>query len=157
VIEAEHHKHYINQLRRNPACRFDHQIWSIEKAPNSVRTVGDLFDFGRRLLAGDPPAISIDRKSWVTRLVCRLCGHQARTLCLQGRISARLRSCQCGGEMEPVGFHLRPQLGMRSAGKRLLARPLRHVGLCAGDVVTLIGAHGVRHVELCPSQQAGGN
>jgi len=158
VVEGRFHNQFVNKLRKNLACRFDHQIWLIQKAPDSVRTVGDLFEYGRKLLGGEFPAISADGKSWVTRLVCRLCGHQARTLRLQGRIGARLRSCeQCNGEMEPVGFHLRPRLEMRSASGRLLARPLRHLGLCAGDVLTLIGAHGVRHVELCQSQQAGGN
>jgi molybdopterin/thiamine biosynthesis adenylyltransferase len=159
IYELRHHNYYVNSLRRNAACRFDHRVWSIEKAPASVRTVGDLIEHGRKLFGGEPPAaISAQGKSWVTRLACRLCGRQVNTLRLQGRLSPRLRSCeQCGGEMHPVGFHLRPRLEMRSASGRLLARPLRHLGLCAGDVVTLTGARGVRHVELCQSQQAGGN
>lgn len=156
VLEGRFHHYYVNTLHRNAGCGFDHEVWSIEKAPESVRTVGDLIEHGRKLFGGElPAAIGVDRKSWVTRLVCRACGREARVLCLQGRLGARLRCCgRCGGEMQVVGFHLRPRLETRWAGDRLLGRPLRQLGLCAGDVLTLSGERGVRHVEL---SAAGGN
>ncbi len=52
IIEAGFHHYYVNVLRRNPACGFDHQVWAIQKAPDSVQTVGDLVEHGRKLFGG---------------------------------------------------------------------------------------------------------
>ncbi|MGD0767571.1 MAG: ThiF family adenylyltransferase [Tepidisphaeraceae bacterium] len=159
IVEARYHHYYVNTLRRNSACPFDHQVWSIQKLPQTVRTLGDLVEHGRKLFRGAelPASVSAERM-WVTRLVCPLCGQQARTLRLQGRIGAKLRLCsQCGGEMQPMGFYLLPRLDVRSAGDRLLARPLRRFGLRAGDVLTLNGSHESQHVELSLANEPGGN
>jgi len=159
IIEADFHHHYVNLLRRNPSCRFDHQIWTIAKAPQSVRTMGDLMDHGRMLFGGKYPAdVSAECKNWVTRLVCRNCRQQARALRLQGRLGRMWGLCvRCGGEMQPIGFHLCPRLEFASLGNRLLARPLRNYGLRACDVMTLTNEHDVRHIELDLSPETGGN
>jgi molybdopterin/thiamine biosynthesis adenylyltransferase len=158
IVEAKFHHQYVNTLSFNPVCRFDHKIWSIQRAPATVRTVGDLFEHGRKFFGELPAAIGAERKSWVTRLACRECGQQARALRLQGRIGPRLRRCgQCGGDLQPIGFHLRARIDLHSAGERLLARPLRHVGLRGGDVLTLSGAHPDQHIELSPTEEPGRN
>jgi molybdopterin/thiamine biosynthesis adenylyltransferase len=158
IVEARYHHYYVNTLRRNRACPFDHQVWSIQKAPQTVRTVGDLVEHGRKLLGGELPVSVSAERMWVTRLVCLQCGQQARALRLQGRIGAKQRRCaQCGGEMQSMGFYLLPHLDIGSAGDRLLARPLRRFGLCSCDILTLNGSHGCQHVELSLADEPGGN
>jgi hypothetical protein len=117
--------------------------------------MSNLMDHGRKLFAGKlPTSLSVECKNWVTYLVCRNCRQQARALRLQGRLG---RLCvRCGGEMQPIGFHLRPRLEFASLGNRLLARPLRNYGLRAGDVLTLTSEHDVRHIELDLPPKIGG-
>ena len=158
IIEAAFNHCYVNVLRRNPGCGFDHQVWSIQKVPPSILTVGDLMEHGRKLFGGKlPAAIGLDRKSWLTRLICHQCGRQVRTLRIQGRIEPKLRACaKCGGEMRTVGFYLRPRLELRRIADRLLARPLRRLGLSAGDVVTLTGDDECRQqIELSLAEEPG--
>jgi molybdopterin/thiamine biosynthesis adenylyltransferase len=159
IVEGKFHHNYVNTLRRNPACTFDHTIWSIEKAPASVRTVRDLVNHGRELFGGElPAALRVERKSWVTRLACRDCGGQARAFRLQGRLGQKRGHCnKCGGEMQPIGFYLRPHIDVREASDQLLARPLRNLGLRCGDVLTLSNEQGDRHVEINPAAEPGGN
>ncbi len=60
--------------------------------------------------------------------------------------------------MQPIGFHLRPYLELRSASDRFLARPLRRLGLRAGDVLTLRGVNGLhQQIELSLTDESGGN
>jgi hypothetical protein len=147
VIQAEFQQHFVNVLRRNPKCHCDHHVWDIHQAPQAVQTVADLATFGRGLFDdGDQPvAMSVEGNSWMTKERCD-CGEQLRRICLQGRDA---RSCpRCDGPMQPLGFFLRPTIELKSASDRLLGRPLRQLGLGRGDVVTLSGTNGVRHIEL---------
>ena len=157
VLEARRHQHFVNTLRRNPACDFDHHTWSIERLATPLRTLGDLAEHGRRFLATqDSLAVRMERNPWVMCLVCPQCGRQAPTLRLQRRLATLpSQHCEtCGPTadpakvLEPTGFFLQPQLPLAASRADLLARPLASVGLRRSDVVTLVSPHGHRHVEL---------
>ena len=44
LLDAERHKHYLTEFRRNPRCRFDHAVCQIEKLDSmaGVATVGGM-------------------------------------------------------------------------------------------------------------------
>jgi molybdopterin/thiamine biosynthesis adenylyltransferase len=145
ILEARHHHQYVNTLRRNPACRFDHNTWQIERIDAPLRTLRDLAEIAH------PLAISLDRNPWVTRLACPRCGQQSWTIRLQRRLASMPHPCAaCDAEaMQPMGFYLRPQLAIPSSrSAALLDRPLARLGLRSGDVITLIMPGAERHVEL---------
>ncbi len=146
VIEAARHHLFVNLLRRNPQCRFDHRVCPIRKA--TAATLGELSVAGATIRRGVPAAISVETKSWVTRLACRECGEQAPALVLQGRMSPRLVRCRCGGQRDAVGFHMLPRLELSTSRPRLLRTPPGRVGLRAGDVVRLSGADFEECIEL---------
>jgi molybdopterin/thiamine biosynthesis adenylyltransferase len=156
VIEAVCGHLYVNIPRRNPACRFDHREWPIRQA--AATTLGELAAAGAAMIEETPAALAVEARSWVTRLACRGCGQQSPVLRLDGRISRRLRQCRlCGAERQPVGFHMLPRLDLATARPAWLKQPLTRLGLRAGDVVRLSGAHREQCVELAvnPTEMRG--
>ncbi len=156
VIEAACQHQYVNILRLNPACRFDHRAWPIQKV--SAATLGELVAAGAAIMGEAPAAMSVEGRSWVTRLACPGCGEQAAVLRLQGRIDQRLGRCPwCGGARQPIGFNLLPRLDLATARPPCLKKPLTRFGLRAGDVVKLSGVTRQQGLELTrePAERRG--
>jgi molybdopterin/thiamine biosynthesis adenylyltransferase len=147
VIEAECHHVLVNQLRRNPACWFDHRERPILR--QRAATLGELASVGAKLLGGASVAIAVETKSWVKKVVCRGCGQSASVLVLQGRINGRLKKCpRCGDDRQPVGFSMMPRLQLALLTERQRKAPLSRIGLRTGDVVRLSDSEREAWIEL---------
>ena len=144
IIEAAYHHHYVSVLRRRDDCRFDHESYGAVERVSADWTVGQLGALGGRP-EGEPFALAVEGKNWVTQLRCTRCGREARVVRLQGRIGARALVCACGGRREAVGFGLQPRLPISAA---LRGRRLAALGLAAGDIVRIQGTQSERLVEL---------
>ncbi len=137
VIEAERHHVYVNSLRRNPGCRFDHRVWEIGR--KRVGTLGEI------VVGGPKKGIAVEGKSWITRVVCRGCGDQRRVVMLQGREKGMGKCEKCGGDVQPLGFGMVPRLEICG---ELAERGIGDVGLLSGDVVSVGDGEGEEFIEL---------
>jgi hypothetical protein len=131
-------------IRRNPQCRFDHQVWEIVPLARSARevTLGDVF----ALDAGDGAsggALSVWERLFTTALECRECGRSEATLRLLSR-TARMRCRRCGGALAANGFDLRSDLDSAALPAPVLARFLPSFGIRDGDVISV----GARHYRI---------
>ena len=143
VIDASWHKHYITTLRRNPSCRFDHQMWRIEPIPaaSSIATAIGLGD-------GDA-ALQVPGRAFARRLTCAGCGRSRTLLHLWGRLRAAARTCStCGKPMLAAGFDMVERGRASDLPPALLERPLAGIGLLPGDIVAVSTACGDRYFQL---------
>ncbi len=151
LIDAANHKHYVTTLGRNPRCRFDHESWKIEKPNPRVmdHTLGDILGVATRVAPSDSSAwLCVERKPFAKKLFCPGCGHSRSILHLQCSLSTKVRTCTlCGQLMLVAGWDLAERL-TGHLPKKTLSRSLRSLGLRSGDVVTIGGASGERHVEI---------
>jgi molybdopterin/thiamine biosynthesis adenylyltransferase len=136
VIEAERHHVYVNSLRRNPGCRFDHRVLEIGR-----KRVGMLGEIGAR--------IGVEGKNWITRVVCRGCGEERKMVMLQGRGKGMGTCEKCGGGVQPLGFGMVSRLEI---GARLAERGIGDVGLLSGDVVSVGDGDGEDFFELAGAE-----
>lgn len=147
VIESACHHAYLNTLRRNPNCRFGHNSPPIH--PVSADTLGELGEAASAALGETAISLSVEARTWLTKLMCPACGQPASVLTLQGRVSRRLARCShCGQIRQPVGFDMLPRLDLGSARRGLLNRPLSRLGLSIGDVVRVSSANREESFEL---------
>jgi molybdopterin/thiamine biosynthesis adenylyltransferase len=150
LIDASYHKHYVTTFRRNPRCRFDHEVWSIEKVgcrPEEL-TLLQAFELGRRNGGEDGPlALRVEGKTFIRKLTCPGCGQTKSLLRLDGRLSPRERTCQCGQQMMASGFDMVERLDT-GLPRQVLTRSLRSLGFRPGDVFTVGGPSGEAHCEI---------
>lgn len=138
TIDAAWHRHYVTAFRRNRDCRFDHNTWRIEELacrPNEF-TVRQALELGE--------SIWLEGKPFLRTQTCPACGH-ARSLL---RLGCSLRPAEwacpkCGRHMIATGFDLLERLDA-TLPAAMLSRPLRAVGLRAGDVFNA----GDKHYEI---------
>jgi hypothetical protein len=153
MIEMRHHTHYVTRLNRNSQCRFNHQMWQIEKpaAPPSKLT----FDQAVQLVTGTRRngsgyALGMEGHSFTRMQFCPHCGnHVSGALCLADRIPTKQRVCTaCGWSMVVRGFDMIEWLEAGTLSSREGRRLLSSLGFRPGDVFTVRGPHGDRHFEL---------
>ena len=134
LVDAQHHVMRVSDVRRNPACRFDHRCWVIE--PWNCRAGTTTVGAALNAIGG----IAVEGHRFVQELVCPDCGLQMKTL----RLNRPLMRCpECGRRMVSTGFSSLDRLDPSLAeGHRSLT--LAQIGLCAGDIVS----NGVRHYRI---------
>jgi molybdopterin/thiamine biosynthesis adenylyltransferase len=152
LVDAAWNRHFVTSYRRNPACRFDHETWRIER--NGMRESLALrfaLGLGRRTRGDTGPAVllQVEGETFVFRLTCPRCGHKRELLHLWQRLPKRRRLCRhCGGEMVAAGSDMIGALRAEDVPARMLALPLRRIGFRAGDVVTATAGGRVAHFEI---------
>jgi molybdopterin/thiamine biosynthesis adenylyltransferase len=155
VLDAAHHHVYSTALRRNPACRFDHERWSIE--PLSVRpeqlTLEDLFGLAPAGAGG--PRMSVPGSSFVRRLACAAgCGAQGRGPYLRAALGPGAPHCRCGAALGGTGFDEREALSPHELSPAELRSRLDGLGLRPGELIRLEREASARHVELAGAARA---
>jgi adenylyltransferase/sulfurtransferase len=150
VLDAAHHKHYLTALKLAIHCRFDHEVWEIDRPGKGRRTLGDLFALARKRLADTGPlALRVEGGAFVRRLTCRECDHARRTLRWAPTLHRSEGRCRrCGGECFAAGFDMAERLDSAALSPRDRARSLRAIGLRAGDVVSIRGREEEVHLEI---------
>jgi hypothetical protein len=151
LMDTTHHKHYLTAFRRNPRCRFDHDIWKIEDLPEgqSNRSLGDVLQlgFGRQSKTGTA-WLQVERMPFARRLVCPGCSHSKFVLRLRGSLSDRMSTCVlCSRKMWIPGWDLADTLTSRLPLQEL-RRSLKSIGLRNRDIITVGGPSGERHFEI---------
>jgi len=150
VLDAAHQRHFVSALRRNPACRFSHQILTAPRTQlKAGATVAEALTCIQRCRASSKPALRFPGLVFTRSLHCLRCGTEKPILHVLDRLPTRLRQCvRCGeNAMEAVGFKLLDQLDARLA-RADQQRPLRGLGLRAGDVFVCANDPRLRMCEL---------
>jgi hypothetical protein len=133
-LDATHHRHFVTRFRRNPDCRFDHEVWQISRCMD--RTLAEALE-----LAGDNPTtttLAVDGDVFVQRLVCAGCGRSESVLGLRTRGAYDRRRCPaCKTRMTVYGFSVLDRLSEAGVDAPALGRLLSEVGLRTGDVFTV--------------------
>lgn len=148
VIDARHHKQYLTSLRRNPRCRFDHRVWTIEEFGDSGCSLGRALALhGGRRHDGES-SLRVEGKLFVKRLVCANCGHTRHLLRLRESLGRRESTCfLCGRRLLAGGWDLAEKL-TGNLPRRLLARPLASLGLRKGEIFSVSDGETERHFEI---------
>jgi len=158
-LDARHHRQFLTPLRRNPACLFDHDVWSIE-------SISEL-PLGRVLALGSAPAlgrvkvesdrctgeISLEGHVFVDEIVCGHCGYRNPTAVLRDRLESwRLRCTRCDSDqaVTTTAIDVSTWLGAAGLSAEMLRQPLRERGFRPGDVLTLRAGGRERHFEYAP-------
>ena len=147
LISALHHSLDVTAIPRNPACRFDHEIWQIrplQERPGQM-TFGCVLDLARSSGndgAAGTAALAVEGRPFVRRLACESCGAERDVLYPVGRPGGGEKApCACGGPMSPVGRHLADEIDLADLDAPSADR-LSRAGLAAGDVLRLTDSSG---------------
>jgi molybdopterin/thiamine biosynthesis adenylyltransferase len=151
LVDAASYRLIETAYRRNPNCRFDHEVWRIQTLPGSPRTgaVSELLEAAER--GGAPvEAIRIEGDVFVKRVTCLSCGRPRDVMRFGRRLSAEQRKCRsCGGRMAAAGMDVEESLGVAHlAAASLLSKPLSRLGLRTGDVVSVVGRSRTAHLQI---------
>ena len=150
LIDAAHHKHYLTSYRRNPYCRFDHEVWKIERlAVDRERcSLGDALTLDGDRRQGDESWLRVEGKPFVKRLVCTNCGHAKHLMRLRESLTGKGRTCSiCRQTLTASGWDLTETL-TDHLPKRVLSRSLASLGLRDGEVFSIGNPGGERHYEI---------
>ena len=146
--DLAHHQYYVTAFRRNPDCKFNHQVWEMAKAPLGELTIGRALDPGF-LGDGRAEGLRVEGQAFVTEMMCRGCGRRHPLLRLEPRLHPDARTCPCcGKEAVPFGFSMRDELEAAALSEGDLARPLSDLGFQVGDVFTVYRTGEEAHVEI---------
>ena len=153
VVNALTHKHYVTEIARRADCRFDHEVWKIEKLglhPKAI-TVSDALELNAECrLFGESARLGVEGTGFVTKLSCLNCGKSRNLLRLQNRLTPRERACTCGRPMMAAAFDRSEYIDEKRVGRKALGRSLASIGFRAGDIFTLASSSQQTHYELGP-------
>jgi molybdopterin/thiamine biosynthesis adenylyltransferase len=148
VIDARHHKQYLTILRRNPRCRFDHQVWTIEEFEDDACSLGRALTLHGGRLQGGESSLRVEGKLFVKRLVCANCGHARHLVRLRESLGRREKTCPlCGRPLLAGGWDLAEKLTDRLP-RGLLSRSLASLGLREGEIFSVSDGESERHFEI---------
>jgi len=152
LVDAASYRLIDTAYRRNPDCRFDHDVWRIQPLPCGPRTgtVSDLLDAAERVGGATVEAIRVEGDVFVKRVSCLSCGRPRKAMRFGRRLSAEQRKCpSCGGRMAAPGMDVEESLGVADlAAASLLSQPLSRLGLRGGDVVSVVGRSRTIHLQI---------
>ena len=150
LLDALYHKFYVSEFLRNPACRFDHAVWAIERLRRRPGRIALAQACGTSYLQGER-RLRVEGQALVGRLSCPACGAERSLLRLARRLRERDRACpRCGAEMAAPGMDMIERLDPARLGPGQRRRSLGSLGFRVGDVFTVGSADGERHFEIAP-------
>jgi molybdopterin/thiamine biosynthesis adenylyltransferase len=148
MVDLRHHTHYVTAFRRQH-CRFDHEIWNIERVEEQPTrlTLGGLLQLAGNEANG---GVRVEGQHFAALQFCPACGHhESHALHLSGRIPPARRRCpSCPSQMIVRGFDQREWIDSQALGEADLARPLSSLGVQPRDLLSVRGASVERHFLL---------
>lgn len=149
LLDGVGHRDRVTRLGPNPACRFDHRVWEIVPLECSAGdlTLGQAVELGRLTGASPPVEFRVDRRRFITALICPECGWRNGLMFLG--VPGEPRTCdECGSPAvcSPAGC-LEAVDTVRLAPEAR-ARSLVEIGLRPGDVFTVRSPEGECHFEI---------
>jgi molybdopterin/thiamine biosynthesis adenylyltransferase len=150
VVDPIHQRLYRTMRPRHPACAGGpHQPWTIERLENSAaRTLGHLMEqidpAGRNRLG--QISLAVEGARFARALICA-CGARRPVAALERTLGRR--TCRaCHRLMIPDPMALTDRLSGTDAWNRARNRPLRSLGIRAGDIVTVEDGRTRAHFEV---------
>lgn len=164
MVDAAVHAQMKSHLRRAPGCRFNHEVWEIEKleAGPGELTVGATLGLPLRDAGAASPGfelpeakLSVPGQSFVECVSCMSCGTTREV----GRLTKRLRPSDrlcpsCGETSTPTGFDQVDALSSARVSPLAASSTLRDLGLRPRDVITVARAGVESHYEIGASAPA---
>lgn len=157
MLDASSHTHHRTRERRNPACRFDHERWTIERlgAGPSALSVDTLLAHAAATpdaaatATPDDATLAVAGQRFVTQVACGACGTTRPLVRLAAALRPRDRIClACGRPTAPRGWDLVDRVAAISLGPAARRRPLHALGFRHGNVVAIDRGGAVHHFEL---------
>jgi molybdopterin/thiamine biosynthesis adenylyltransferase len=153
LFDVGHHKHYVSSCRRNRMCRMpDHDGWRINRLdePPSKVTPGELVADGTTLCRADTRLLlSVAGQRIVRTLKCPRCNDVLTVLILERLARRNPPGCsRCGETLHANGWDLEDSVPVDEIANTTMERPLSHVGLLRGDVLSLVTSYAQAHYEL---------
>lgn len=144
VLDARGKQHFLTGRRRNPGCRFDHEVLGpvepFDRAPHDV-TLGGFFD------AAGGEALRVEPFTFFTEAVC--CNARVSTFCVKR--STLMPQCpECGQPMSAVGFSALEWLELDRLTQAQLNQTLGSIGLIPLDIVRIRHSSGTERVLELP-------
>jgi molybdopterin/thiamine biosynthesis adenylyltransferase len=153
TVCARPHRQLITTFRRNPRCRFDHEVWRIEPLDRRTDecTVMQALELGRNAIATDDAvALKVVDQVFARRLSCLEC-NTTREIgpYVFGRLDRPARVCErCGGTLHVAGFDMIEWLRASDLAPSIRDASLRSFGVRDGDVLSITGGDRTLHFEL---------
>jgi len=142
VIGIGQHAHCVSRIKRNPACRFDHDVWSVETGDEPLlnKQLG-------HILAQAGAQLSVPWARFALQRTCKLCGHSAPALRLYRFGQDGSTTCsECGGVCETMAFDWTDRLSLAHLNADMLGRTLSDIGIKKNDVLTRGTPQGEHHI-----------
>jgi hypothetical protein len=152
LIDCLHHRHFVSTIRRQPACRFDHQPWDLIHLDLDYQTLERvLLQDGMKL---EEASLSVPGNPFVLGLTCPDCFRNQDVFRLSKQLTQKNQTCAaCGAHLTIDGFSLRDRVRLSDLPEGLCQRPLAALGMRPGDVFTLESASNVLHYRIAIDAQ----
>jgi molybdopterin/thiamine biosynthesis adenylyltransferase len=150
VIEAMHHKQYLTLFRRNPRCRFDHQVWNIKRLAIDRRrlSLGGAMRLHPDRGSADESWLRVEGKPFAKRLACANCGNAKHVIRLRESLTRKDKACVfCGHSLLTSGWDLTETLTNHLPAK-ILSRSLASLGLREGEIFSIGNSKSEHHFEI---------
>jgi len=153
MVDGAHHRHTVTEIRRSPSCRFDHEVWKIERLDRGPRdlTLAQAFalpdqanhaktGFAKQKHRSDGNvALRVPGHVFAENLMCVQCGHSepAHRWVIRPPLSDQPHkncSVEPKAHLMPRSFEATEQLMAGRMPSPLLSRSLHRLGLEAHDV-----------------------
>ena len=152
IVDAAYHKLYSTDLRRNPACLFEHAQYEARVVYADVNTlsIGELLDEHHRHASNstDPHALKVAGQAFACELVCRNgCAEKAIVPSVVSRLhEGESRCTECGGPRFAPGFSVKSKLIIDANCFEWQSAPLRALGVQDRDLLVIEDGLGRRHL-----------
>ena len=153
TVCARTHRELVTTFRPNPRCRFDHDVWQIDRLVRRADecTVAQALELGRRAVGCDAAvAMKVVDQVFARRLTCLGCGtNREFQPYLFGRLGRTARTCErCGGTMRVAGFDVLEWLRAPELPASVRDASLKSLGVRTGDVLSFAEGERTLHFEL---------
>ena len=142
VMGVGQHTHCVSRLNRNPACRFDHDVWSVEPGDEPLlhKQLG-------HVLAHTGAKVSVPWARFALQSTCTVCRHSEPALHLYRFGQDSSATCpKCGGVCETMAFDWTDRLSLAHLNADMLGRTLSDIGIMQHDVLTRSTPQGEHHI-----------
>jgi len=136
----------VHRIKRNSACLFDHQVFSVRPLHHSVQnaTLAETFAVAERSL-GQEGSLGLHRRSLVTEIRCPDCSAVRRPYRILQAMTEAEATCECGSVMQPVASALLDRFARQHA-VGFLHKTWSEIGLRPHDILSFSNGHQEIHL-----------
>lgn len=159
LIDACFHRHYLTRLPFNERCRFDHQVWEIERLgqdPGQMTLGQALALAGNGSSEGNRLAFSFRPRVFVRKTFsCPSCLDVNERIGLREALPAHLTCERCGERTEEEIVGITPELDADALPPSVLGQSMVSIGFRPGDVFSVTSPGRARRFEISGNRAGG--